>query len=320
MSTTHVAWGSIELLHNCVRTLTHLHEQGEPFPIVEYRAKVKLHGTNCAVQITSHGIVPQSRNQLLSVEADHKGFARWVDATAAYWRSLPVGSVVFGEWCGPGVEKGMAISQAKTKLFAVFAIQHDDRMLDDPAEIRAQLPAGEPEQLHVLPWEGEAFTIDFASRPRLDEVARELNDRVANVEREDPWCKRVLGISGLGEGLVLYPLGVADAAKRSVLMFKAKGDKHRTAGKRAVQVDATAAASIEDFVALVVTDARLHQGVAQVGGSFDPKQTGAFVAWIAADVKKESVAELEASGLTWAQTERAVQAAARSWYLKGGVR
>src|SRR5262245_14723988 len=101
MSTVHIAWGSIELLHNCVRTLTHLHEQGEPFPVVEYRAKVKLHGTNCAVQITPHGIVPQSRSQLLSVDADHKGFAKWVDATSEYWRALPSGLVVFGEWCGP---------------------------------------------------------------------------------------------------------------------------------------------------------------------------------------------------------------------------
>jgi hypothetical protein len=77
---------------------------------------------------------------------------------------------------------------------------------------------------------------------------------------------------------------------------------------------------VEEFVALVVTDARLQQGVAHVGGAFDSKQTGAFLAWLVADVKKESIAELEASGQTWAQVERAVQAAARSWYLKGGWR
>ncbi len=52
MSTQHVSWSSIELLHNCVRTLEHLAGQGQTPPVVEYRAKVKLHGTNCAVQIT----------------------------------------------------------------------------------------------------------------------------------------------------------------------------------------------------------------------------------------------------------------------------
>src|SRR5258706_16129290 len=39
MSHQHVSWGSIELLHNVVRTLAHLHELGAGFPVVEYRAK-----------------------------------------------------------------------------------------------------------------------------------------------------------------------------------------------------------------------------------------------------------------------------------------
>jgi hypothetical protein len=42
-------------------------------------------------------------------------------------------------------------------------------------------------------------------------------------------------------------------------------------------------------------------------------------AWIAADVQKESVAELETSGLTWDQVDKAVQTAARSWFLKVSV-
>jgi hypothetical protein len=74
MSTQHVSWGSIELLHNAIRTLTLLNEQGRPFPVIEYRAKVKLHGTNCAVQIADAGPVAQSRNLILT-PADHKGFA-----------------------------------------------------------------------------------------------------------------------------------------------------------------------------------------------------------------------------------------------------
>lgn len=40
-SANHVSWASIELLHNVIRTLTHLHELGQAFPAVEYRAKVK---------------------------------------------------------------------------------------------------------------------------------------------------------------------------------------------------------------------------------------------------------------------------------------
>ena len=59
-------------------------------------------------------------------------------------------------------------------------------------------------------------------------------------------------------------------------------------------------------VSLVVTEARLRQGLSSVGGAFDAKQTAAFLAWVTADVRKESTAELEASSLAWSQVERAV--------------
>lgn len=322
MSATHVAWSSIELLHNVVRTLGHLHELGRPFPVVEYRAKVKLHGSNCGVQVTAAGIVAQSRTSLLSPEADYKGFAAWVRRHEAYFQALPAGVVVFGEWCGPGVEKGMAISAASSKLFAVFAAQLGGRIAYEPDELRALLPeAGAPGELHVLPWEGEAIRIDYGSRPALDAAAAELNGRVAEVEREDPWVRRTLGISGLGEGLVFYPVGVdgapppCDPEELAQLMFKAKGEKHRTAGtKTAAAVDAAVVASVDELVTLMVTEARLAQGVSEVGGR-DPRLTGKFLEWIAADVRKESVAELEASGLTFAQVEKAVRARARAWYL-----
>ena len=324
MSTQHVSWGSIELLHNVVRTLTHLSELGRAFPVVEYRAKVKLHGSNCAVQVTDAGIVAQSRTALLTPESDYKGFAAWTQAHEAYFAQLPRGLVVFGEWCGPGVEKGMAISQVRRKVFAVFAVQVAGHLVYEPDAVRALVPAaGAPEDLHVLPWEGAAITIDYGARASLDAVAAALNDRVAAVEREDPWVKQVFGISGLGEGLVFYPTRQggggppADPEHLAQLMFKAKGEKHRTAGTRtAVQVDASVVASVDELVALMVTEARLQQGVAAVGGR-DPRLTGKFLAWIAADVRKESVAELEASGLTWAQVDKSVQVRARAWYLSG---
>jgi hypothetical protein len=86
----------------------------------------------------------------------------------------------------------------------------------------------------------------------------------------------------------------------------------------AVAVDATVVASVDEFVALMVTEARLEQGLTVAcGGGRDPKRTSTFLAWITADVRKESAAELEASKLTWAQVEKAVQTRARTWFLKG---
>jgi hypothetical protein len=324
VGSSHVAWGSIELLHNVVRTLEFLDEQGQPLPVVRYRAKVKLHGSNCAVQVHPGGLTAQSRTAILTPESDYKGFAAWVRAHADYFMSLQVGTVVFGEWCGPGVEKGMAISQVADKVFAVFAVRDGDRVIHEPDELRARLPAaGAPATLHVLPWEDGEIAVDYRSRAALDTVAAALNERVAAVEHEDPWVKRTFGISGLGEGLVFYPVEVdgaaasADPDSLARLMFKAKGEKHRTAGtKTAVQVDASVVGSVAEFVALMVTEPRLQQGVTTVcDGVVDAAHTGKFLAWLVADVRKESVAELAASGLTWQQVEKAVQQRARAWYL-----
>ena len=100
-------------------------------------------------------------------------------------------------------------------------------------------------------------------------------------------------------------------------MFKAKGEKHRTANVReAVQVDPTVVASIEEFANVMVAEARLLQGVTVAcGGAYDKKLTGKFIQWVTADTEKESQDELEASGLTWAQVKSAVSKKAQVWYL-----
>ena len=77
-SGSHISWASIELLHNVVRMLTLLHEEGGvPFPVVRYRAKVKLHGANCAVQVAERELATQSRTTMLTPKSDYKGFSAW---------------------------------------------------------------------------------------------------------------------------------------------------------------------------------------------------------------------------------------------------
>ena len=318
----HIGWSKIALLHNVVRTLNYLHDlDGRPLPTLTYKAKVKLHGTNCAVQVREKGVFCQSRNQMLELpRGDFKGFATWVhgEGRLTYFQSLPKGITVFGEWCGPGIEKGMAISNAKGKVFAVFALQagygETAQIIYDPKEIKSLL--GEtPEDMYILPWQGEPVIIDY-THPGT--VTEDLNARVLAVEREDPWVKAVFGISGLGEGLVFYPVGEnipTDPEGLARFMFKAKGDKHKTvATKQAVQVAPEVADSIESFVGLVVTEARLMQGLTEAcGGEAHMRHTRDFIQWVSGDVQKETEAELEASKLTWNQVHKAVQAKARTW-------
>ncbi|HEX8957258.1 MAG TPA: RNA ligase family protein [Burkholderiaceae bacterium] len=323
MTTSPVLWPSIELLHNVVRTLRYLAEQGHSLPLVQYRAKIKLHGTNCGIQVKADGIVAQSRTKILTPEDDYKGFANWAHNHAGYFAKIPKGCVVFGEWCGPGIEKGVAISKTETKRFAIFAVSTSADIVYDPETIESLLPPDRPAALDVLPWEPDAgIDIDFASAASLETAAQAINARVLEVEKEDPWVKRSFGLSGTGEGLVYYPVAIDGAAAKldadtlPTWVFKAKGSEHRTvATKAAAQVDANVVASIQDFVALMLTEARLAQGLeAACRGVRDPKLTGAFLAWVQQDVQKESVADLASSNLIWAQVDKAVQNAARNWY------
>ncbi|MEO1270010.1 MAG: RNA ligase family protein, partial [Myxococcota bacterium] len=264
----HIRWSSIALLHNVVRTLTYLNtNDGHPFPVVAYRAKIKLHGTNCGIQITPSGLIPQSRTRLLELNSDYKGFARWVDANRSLFEAMEPGITVFGEWCGRGIEKGTGIASIDRKVFAVFAVQQgrgEGACIEfEPEVLRALLP--EHPDLFVLPWYGEPLTLDYGDPASMDACAERLNRLVAEVEREDPWVKATFGKEGVGEGLVFYPLdGPFSPEALAMLMFKAKGDKHRTAGStKAVQVAPDVAESVEAFAALMVTEARLAQGVTE---------------------------------------------------------
>ncbi|MBI4852395.1 MAG: hypothetical protein HY819_11415 [Acidobacteria bacterium] len=322
----HISWNSIELLHNVITTLTHLHNfDNRPFPTIHYKPKVKLHGTNCAVQIRPDGIFAQSRTIMLSVNSDLKGFAKWVCSQETYFRTLPQTLTIFGEWCGPGVEGGTAISKIKNKIFAVFALQYGEAenayIVTDPEEI--QLVLGETSaDIFVLPWENIDLTLNYSSKSDLEAIVPIINDSVVNVEQEDPWVKKNFGISGLGEGLVFYPISLKDGTIPrdptgfTQLMFKAKGEKHRTANtKTAVQVEASVVGNTNEFVTLMVTEARLFQGLTQACNEvYDMRNIGKFITWVSEDVRKESKAELAASNLTWEQVQKAVQTKARDWY------
>src|ERR1700722_20890282 len=117
-----MAWPEIESFHN-VRKFVRVDpgewwqakEKFHGTSTVKYRAKVKLHGTNAAVQVGWDGsLVCQSRTNIITPESDNAGFARWVMSHQNEWINLGnwgdrFGHILYGEWCGPGIQKGVAI-------------------------------------------------------------------------------------------------------------------------------------------------------------------------------------------------------------------
>jgi hypothetical protein len=321
---------SIEGFHNVVK-LTRSYPNLAAKPI-HYKGKIKLHGTNAGIRVHEGEVIAQSRTQFIDEKNDNCGFAKWVLPNKEYWKTVQSNLntteeiTIFGEWCGPGIMKGCAIHGIENKIFAVFAImiggteiELEDKniLVTEPEEIKKAL-GNAPKDVHVLPWfEEVGFNVDFLNDD-LQAVVDVLNAVVQKTEPCDPWVKATFGVEGTAEGVVYYP-SVDNVTYRKLFSnfaFKAKGEKHKvTKTKEAVQIDPEVANSIQEFVDMFVTEQRIEQGKEVVGG-YDTKLTGNFLKWFNADVKKESVAELEASGLTWEDVQSAVQNKARLIFVE----
>ena len=316
-----IKWGSIEHMHNILRWLEGRKEAKSIIPpIVNYQPKIKLHGTNGGVQITPDGeVLPQGRRSLLSIQDDNAGFAKWVKSEEPFFKSVrgihPL--TIFGEWCGPGIQKGTAINQIPKKIFAIFAIRIEDKMIVDPILIKERLVAP-PESIRVIPWLKTTFVIDWNDREDTKIKADSINRLVEEVERSDPWVRVEFGIEGTGEGIVLYPIlgPLPKAEEVKSLMFKAKGEKHKVIKtKKSAQIDPEVAKSIDEFVDMFVTPTRLDQALEEgCGGKVDTKLTGDFLKWIHKDILKESESELNVSGLKWKQVVKPISQKSVKWY------
>ena len=307
---------------------------------IRYRGKVKLHGTNAGVTVLPTGeVFAQSRSRIITPADDNVGFASWVKSQDEEWPNLRMRETpitFFGEWCGSGIQKGVAISEIDRKVFVVFAIQYCETMIVEPEwieEIMAPVLRN-TDDIFVLPWaDAPVLDVDFTDSDTLRAAAAQASATVEAVEKCDPWVKSVFNVEGIGEGLVYYPCSISGSAPGGVpinldrdyfseFVFKAKGEKHQVVKtKAAVEVDPEVVASVEAFVSMVVTSARLEQALDEgAGGSTDKRNTGAFIGWLAKDIKKDidnGLVDLP-EGVEWKKVNSSISAVGRKWFFERG--
>lgn len=299
----------------------------DPKPVM-YGAKIKLHGTNAGVRISSDGsVVAQSRSRDITPDDDNAGFARWVAETERFWRidpavmqkgDEPIKKVIFyGEWAGSGIQKNDAVTKLNGKYFFVFAVQIDDMVYTD--DLEGLIP--DLDNVLVLPWHGSWETIDFVDQARTNVLIEAINKEVEAIGECDPFIKDVFGIEGPGEGLVYMPvsdwLNGMERDTFAALTFKAKAEAHRVKNtEKAVSARVAIPAGVGDFVATFVTEARLMQGLTEAcDGIAEKPRTADFLSWMGNDIKKESAVELEEMGLSWKDVAGHVNKAAVRWFI-----
>lgn len=301
-------------------------------PTIRYRGTVKIHGENAGVRlvpedgnIPSH-FVPQSRNRDLSLNDDNRGFAAFVlnDERQGVIEGLfeaTDAAVVYGEWCGPGIQKGEAIQKVDSKRWIVFAIRKQDGSWAGMETIR-KFDAPEHGIWSVAREGIRTFEIDINFNKGAISAARDELDRLTNEVSEQCPVGQHFGVEGTGEGIVWVPVDSETYDER--FWFKTKAEKHKERAhkkKEKTPIAPEVMASIEEFVTETANDVRLEKGVSALIESGIPeaelgrRHTGNFLKWIAQDILKEESDVIEASGLEWGQLSSPVSQCARKWFF-----
>lgn len=298
-----------------------------PLPTLEFEGTVKLHGTNAGIARLNGEQWFQSRERILSTTSDNAAFAAHmsvipeadmdalfasIEAQVPTTGEHPV--LVFGEWCGAGIQKGVAISNVE-KMFVVFKVKVNDMWLTREQVQALVLPRAN-RVFHIYDFPTYSVTIDFSS-PQL--VQNTLGDLTLKVEEECPVGK-AMGHSGVGEGIVWSYVGPEHKWRGSNYWFKVKGEKHSASKvKTLAAVDVEKLENVKTLVEMMVTENRLNQGITvmkEQGLEVTQKTTGDFLRWVFNDCVKEELDTIMANGLEPKALGGPISQKARTWYFQ----
>jgi hypothetical protein len=334
-----IKFSHIGQLHNVVQVVTARREAGVAIERVAYRGRVKLHGSNAAIVCHADGLRAQSRNREITPDDDNLGFAEFAfsKATVAVIRKLEAELreatrlapeqplALFGEWIGPGVQKGVGVAELPTRQWVLFAVatrgedEEHKRYFEVPSLGDRFVHAGIHSIVDGPQWSVE---LDFGHRAALELASDAIEEATAQIDARCPWAAR-FGVEGVGEGLVWQPIG--EHFGDSELFFKSKGARHQVAARKpkgerkSGLLDPEQLASVEAFVTYAVTGPRLAQGLdylREQGLAIEMRSLGPYLKWLAGDILRECAAELEVSGLEWKQVAKPVNEAAKTWFRK----
>ena len=327
-------------------------------PTLKFTGTVKLHGTNASIvkDVETQEIWCQSRETIITPDADNAGFAQFVSENMESIYSLfcvvshiktytsKSKIVIFGEWCGSGVQKKVAISEVP-KMFVIFGIKivtGEKETWATKSELVRFMQLCDPIHMrdrrifyihHFKTWE---MLIDFAHPEDVQNKLVELTDQV---EKECP-VGAAFGVSGTGEGIVwvcdttwMITGYVRDPETRLMtseiktrvipttdLTFKVKGAKHSdTKVKRTATIDVEKVKSIKEFATNVTTDHRLEKMVEKLlleGLPLEFTSIPRFLQLVSEDVIKEESDVMVESGLTHKEAMTEVSNMSREWFKR----
>ncbi len=286
-----------------------IYKHTSAYPTLTFKGTVKLHGTNSGIVKYKDRIEFQSRERVLSLQQDNSGFMLAMSNKDLNFLFDGIEFndhiAVFGEWCGSGIQSGVAISKLPKKMFVIFGYLVDDKWID----VRERFD-NDQNIYHIDQFEHYVLNIDF-EKPEI--AQNELIKITEAVERCCPVGK-YLGVEGIGEGVV-WKAQWDD----HFYQFKVKGEKHSISKvKTLAPIDVEMINNISEFVDNVLTEQRLMQGVTWLNEnskSLDQKSTGDYLRWVVNDVIKEESDTIVANQLDVKKINSIISNKARLWFF-----
>ena len=269
-------------------------------PTITFNGTVKIHGTNGGVILRDDIIYPQSRDRLLSLMEDNKGFASFVLEQEWAFKAIfedikeRIGSIsydsiiIYGEWAGGSVQKGIGLSKLP-KLFYIIGVKlkHDDGTPSTWVNIDGLRSEG-CKIYNIRDFEQFNITINFNNIAKARASLKAMQDYV---EYRCPVAAKLLRIEGelIGEGIVFQ-----GEYQGNPLSFKVKGEKHskgRSKGPRVYTEEELATMSaVKACATKLFTYSRCNQALDELFAENEPleiKQIGPYLKWMGKDHNKE---------------------------------
>jgi len=309
------------IIHNVIRTASFkgYDQNDEPIleeppkgtlPTLTFELTTKIHGTNsgCTLDAVDNKVIALSRSRVIDVNHDNAGFAFFVEQNKEVIKGMlqelqkqhPNKKVyLYGEWCGKGIQKGVAVNQLE-KRWVLFAV----KIVSDNEEayyVRLPMNISSPENniYNIREIGVRNIDIDF------NNPAEAQNKLVKIIDEVEACCPvgKYFGVEGVGEGVVASYYNSADIREH---IFKCKGEKHVKSGckvKKLKPIDEAREKLKAEFVNNhACPEWRLDQMYTEVfdvlnGGQGDIKKTGEYIKAVVQDVHKEEMDKLIEMGL-----------------------
>ncbi len=312
---SHSSYSSIEQLRHLIKDVEYYYKEDKP--TLEFYGTVKLHGTNGGIGYDGTNIWVQSRSNIITTKQDNMGFAFFVESNKTYFIEIMKhiiannkidimnnAVILFGEWCGTGIQKGVAISSLPRMFvgFDVKVVPNEDKTKSYYIDTKIPELINDFDRhifnIHLFPTFN--ITINFNN---VKDSEEEMNKIITQVEKCCPFGK-TFGINGVGEGVVFRHY--YDSTSRYI--FKLKGDEHKVSKEKTkIVIAPEVIASINEFCDTTVTEQRFNQAreylyvsnpsLPTYGKTLELSHISKFIKWMQDDIWKEEMDVMTANNL-----------------------